>query len=77
MKKPYLVLPLAAAFFCALLPATPDALAQPADQTPAEQRAQLDLLTGRSDTLITPHIAGYSQEAFLRMAEVVLEKLGI
>ena len=41
MKKPYLVLPLAAAFFCALLPATPDALAQPKDQTPAEQRAQL------------------------------------
>jgi D-3-phosphoglycerate dehydrogenase len=42
-----------------------------------DQRRQLDLLLGRPDTLITPHIAGYSHEAFLRMAEVVLEKLGI
>lgn len=41
MKKPYLVLPLAAAFFCALLPAAPDALAQSKKQTPAELRAQL------------------------------------
>jgi D-3-phosphoglycerate dehydrogenase len=41
------------------------------------QRRQLDLLLRRSDTLITPHIAGYSHEAFYKMAEVVLEKLGI
>jgi D-3-phosphoglycerate dehydrogenase len=41
------------------------------------QRRQLDLLLGRPDILITPHIAGYSHEAFLKMSEVVLEKLGI
>src|SRR5882724_6679136 len=41
------------------------------------QRRELDLLLDRPDTLITPHIAGYSQEAFYKMAKVVLEKLGI
>jgi D-3-phosphoglycerate dehydrogenase len=41
------------------------------------ERQQLETLLNRSDTLITPHIAGYSQEAFLKMARVILEKLGI
>jgi lipid-binding SYLF domain-containing protein len=41
MKKPYLVLPLAAAFCCALLAASPDALAQSKKRTPADQRALL------------------------------------
>ncbi len=41
------------------------------------QKEQLENLNGRENVLITPHIAGYSVEAFYKMSQVILEKLGM
>lgn len=41
------------------------------------EREMLDKLLADPRVIITPHIAGYSHEAFLGMARILLEKLGI
>jgi D-3-phosphoglycerate dehydrogenase / 2-oxoglutarate reductase len=45
------------------------------DTLTSEQTEELDFLLQNDTVLITPHIAGYSNEAFLKMSEVILKKL--
>ncbi len=43
----------------------------------AAEREVMDRLIQQPNVLLTPHIAGYSHEAFLKMSGVIIEKLGI
>ncbi|MEI7470646.1 MAG: NAD(P)-dependent oxidoreductase [Chitinophagaceae bacterium] len=45
------------------------------DSLSVQQTQELEFLNSRSDVLLTPHIAGYSQEALYKMAKVLLEKI--
>jgi D-3-phosphoglycerate dehydrogenase len=40
------------------------------------QKEQFDYLLHKKNVLITPHIGGYSNEAFYKMSRIIVEKLG-
>jgi D-3-phosphoglycerate dehydrogenase / 2-oxoglutarate reductase len=47
------------------------------DDLTIQQQEEMNFLNGQPNVLITPHIAGYSAEAFYKMGQVIIDKLGI
>lgn len=47
------------------------------NELPEAEQARLNWLLQQPNVIITPHIAGYSQEAFYKMSAVLLGKLGL
>ena len=47
------------------------------DSFSAIEKEQMNFLTGHPNVLLTPHIAGYSAEAFFKMSAVIMKKLEI
>lgn len=47
------------------------------DNLSVKEQEEMNFLTRQPNVLLTPHIAGYSNEAFLKMSRVIIEKLGI
>ena len=50
---------------------------EPIELHTGQEMAVLEALMLHSNCIITPHIAGYSHEAYYKMSKVLLEKLGI